>query len=65
MCCECMILFWNNEKRFMVEYDYLQSHLVIVYFQTEAHFSLLVSRTNDGKYSHSKQITAVHCHERY
>ena len=49
----------------MVEYDYLQSHLVIVYFQTEAHFSLLVSRTNDGKYSHSKQITAVHCHERY
>ena len=45
----------------MVKYDYLQSHLVIVYFQTEAHISLLVSRTNDGKYSHSKKITAVHC----
>ena len=42
MCCECVILFKNNEKRFMVEYDYLQSRLVIVYFQTEAHVSLLV-----------------------
>ena len=43
------------------EHDYLQSRLVIVYFQTEAHFSPLVSRTNDGKYSHSQKITAVHC----
>ena len=43
------------------EHDYLQSRLVIVYFQTEARFSLLVSRTNDGKYSHSKKISAVHC----
>ena len=40
------------------EYDYLQSRLVIVYFQTGVLFLPLVWRTNDGK---SKRITTVPC----